>query len=107
MSRYTRTIDCYRNALDLVSQVCDRYHESLALIYLADAYAAMGDQRGVDTALGGALAIPDELDHPDAGRSRPGRALQCPGRHGRYRRLRSRRCGAGDELLSWVRQLAP
>jgi tetratricopeptide (TPR) repeat protein len=59
-------IDCYLPALDLIRDFGDLYNQALVLRHLAEARQAIGDLNGARGAWQDALAILDELRHPDA-----------------------------------------
>jgi DNA-binding SARP family transcriptional activator/tetratricopeptide (TPR) repeat protein len=66
---HTRAADCYQHALVLLRDVGDRYYEANTLTRLGDSYRDAGDPRAGAAWLE-ALAILDELGHPDADRVR-------------------------------------
>jgi DNA-binding SARP family transcriptional activator/tetratricopeptide (TPR) repeat protein len=70
LGRYPEAVNCYLRALDLIRRVGDRYHESVALLHLADTYEATGDAAGAADSIHAASRILDELGHPDAAQVR-------------------------------------
>ena len=62
----SRAVACYQHAIDLTGQLGDRYHLADALTHLGDAHWAAGRSWQARLAWGRALAILDELSHPDA-----------------------------------------
>jgi tetratricopeptide (TPR) repeat protein len=63
-------IACYRHALRLYREEGDRYNEADVLTHLADTRDATGDPGPARDAWRAAVAILDELGHPDADRVR-------------------------------------
>jgi DNA-binding SARP family transcriptional activator/tetratricopeptide (TPR) repeat protein len=78
---HTRAISCYEHAIDLYRVHGDRYNEADSLTSLGDTHRTAGDSTAAHAVWQQALAILDELDHPDADqlRSRLGREEQRPG----------------------------
>jgi DNA-binding SARP family transcriptional activator/tetratricopeptide (TPR) repeat protein len=60
-----RALTCYGRALDIYRQLTDRYNESRVLTDLGDACHAAGDLPAARRSWRNALAILDDLDHPD------------------------------------------
>jgi transcriptional regulator with XRE-family HTH domain/tetratricopeptide (TPR) repeat protein len=60
----------YEQALGLYRVVGDRYSQSTTLDHIGDTRGAMGDTRAAQDAWRAALALLDELEHPDAERVR-------------------------------------
>ena len=58
--------DCYRRALGIFRELGDRYYQADALTHLGDTCHAAGEQRQRPGAWQQALAILDDLHHPDA-----------------------------------------
>ena len=77
---HDRAIDCYQRAVELYRTIANRYDEADTLIHLADLHHSTGNTDTARQTLQHALAILDDLDHPDAaemrtrlrGRSLPG-----------------------------------
>lgn len=63
-------IGCCRRAIDLSQKLGDRYHQAGGLRHLAEASQAAQDYGGARRALQDAVAILDDLHHPDAQRAR-------------------------------------
>jgi tetratricopeptide (TPR) repeat protein len=66
LGHLARAMACYRNTLTLVRYLGDRYQEADTLANLGEVNLATGDPPGARVAWHRALAILDELDHPDA-----------------------------------------
>jgi tetratricopeptide (TPR) repeat protein len=66
LGHHARAIDCYRHTLDLVRGLGDRFDEAGTLVHIGDLHHAAGDPAQADAAWRQALAILDELDHPQA-----------------------------------------
>ncbi|GAA2024781.1 BTAD domain-containing putative transcriptional regulator [Polymorphospora rubra] len=66
LGRHDEALRCYRRALDLHRALGDRYDEAEVLANLGDTYQSIGDPEAAGSAWQDALAIFDELDHPDA-----------------------------------------
>jgi tetratricopeptide (TPR) repeat protein len=66
LGHHTRAAGCYRNTLTLVRYLGDRYQEADTLANLGGVHLDTGDPRAAQDAWQLALAILDELDHPDA-----------------------------------------
>ena len=66
LGHHARAMACYRNTLTLVRYLGDRYQEADTLGNLGGVHLATGDPRAAQDAWQRALAILDELDHPDA-----------------------------------------
>ena len=69
-ARHDQAVHCYRRALDLHRVLGDRYDEAEVLANLGDTWQAAGDVHNAQLAWRDALAIFDELGHPDASRLR-------------------------------------
>jgi DNA-binding SARP family transcriptional activator len=67
LGHHAEAIDCYRRALRLYQAEEDRYGEAACLGDLGDAYADVGDRFLARRSWRQALAIMDDLGHPDAG----------------------------------------
>jgi tetratricopeptide (TPR) repeat protein len=66
LSRHADAISCYERALSLLQEVSDRYEQAGVLTRLGDAHEASGDLQAARQAWQQALAIFDDLQHPDA-----------------------------------------
>lgn len=66
MGRYDESIASYREAIDLYRRVGDRYNEADGLGRLAEVHRDAGNRDAARTAWRRALAILDDLGHPDA-----------------------------------------
>ena len=65
LGHHTEAITCYRQALDMFREIGDRYNQAKILTHLGDTYHAAGHPPA-HTAWHQALAILDDLHHPDA-----------------------------------------
>jgi Tfp pilus assembly protein PilF len=65
LGEHSDAIGCYLRAIELTRAAGDRYRESEGLSHLADAYHADGNREAARQAWQNALAILDELGHPD------------------------------------------
>ncbi|MET9954377.1 BTAD domain-containing putative transcriptional regulator [Streptomyces sp. NPDC006339] len=66
LGRHEQAIACYGEAVRLFRALGDRYNTATSLTGLADSLSATGDLTAARTAYDEALAILDELDHPEA-----------------------------------------
>ncbi|MEV7231903.1 BTAD domain-containing putative transcriptional regulator [Polymorphospora sp. NPDC051019] len=66
LGRHDEALRCYRRALDLHRALGDRYDEAEVLANLGETYQFIGAPEAARSAWQAALAIFDELDHPDA-----------------------------------------
>jgi DNA-binding SARP family transcriptional activator/tetratricopeptide (TPR) repeat protein len=66
LHRHTEACTCYHRALRLLHEVNDRYEQAGVLTRLGDAYHATSDQRAARRTWKQALAIYEDLHHPDA-----------------------------------------
>ena len=66
LGQYAEAVTCYQHAVELYQDLGDRYHEANTLTYLGDAHRASSGPDAARHAWRQALAILDELDHPDA-----------------------------------------
>ncbi|MEQ4302956.1 BTAD domain-containing putative transcriptional regulator [Plantactinospora sp. B6F1] len=71
LGQYDQAVACYRRALVLCRELGDRYNEAGVLTKLGDTQHAHGAARDARDAWSQAVAILDELDHPDAETLRP------------------------------------
>jgi DNA-binding SARP family transcriptional activator/tetratricopeptide (TPR) repeat protein len=67
LGRYDEALSCYGHALGIYRRISDHYLEADTLAHIGGTHAAAGAPGAARTAWRGALAILDELDHPDAG----------------------------------------
>ena len=63
---YPQAIDCYQTALTIFRRIGERHHEADTLGRLGDVRLAAGEPDAASDAWLQALAMLDELDHPDA-----------------------------------------
>jgi tetratricopeptide (TPR) repeat protein/transcriptional regulator with XRE-family HTH domain len=70
LGRHTQAAICYEQALHLFRDLGDRYYESIIHSHLGDTHLAAGDPDAARDAWQYAMAILDDLDHPDASRVR-------------------------------------
>ncbi|MGE5292555.1 MAG: tetratricopeptide repeat protein [Micromonosporaceae bacterium] len=70
LGHHTEAAECYRRAVDLFDRLGHRYHKAETLTYAGDAYQTAGDQDAARDAWQQALAILDDLRHPDAAQVR-------------------------------------
>lgn len=66
LGRYPEAIDHYRLAVDQSREMGDRRHEASHLARLGDTHLSAGDHRSARRAWRDALAIFDDIDHPEA-----------------------------------------
>ncbi|MFF3852880.1 tetratricopeptide repeat protein [Micromonospora sp. NPDC002575] len=66
LGHHHQAITCYRHALELNRDVGARYSLTEVLVHLGDAHLAAGDPEAARIAWQQALAILDDLQHPDA-----------------------------------------
>ncbi|GAA0906040.1 AfsR/SARP family transcriptional regulator [Virgisporangium aurantiacum] len=66
LGHHQQAITCYQHALDLFRSVGDRYEEATTLAHLGDTHYTTSDPEAARDAWQRALAVLDELDHPDA-----------------------------------------
>jgi tetratricopeptide (TPR) repeat protein/transcriptional regulator with XRE-family HTH domain len=78
LGHHALSIVCHQHALDLYRDLGDRYYEAATLTRLGDTHHAAGDPGSAETAWKQALAILDELDHPDADQLRTQLATPQP-----------------------------
>jgi DNA-binding SARP family transcriptional activator len=81
LGRLAEAADCYQHALGLFREVGDRFGEAEILAHLGDTRQAADDQPAAQEAWRQALAILDDLHHPDAGQVRA-RITSAGGRPG-------------------------
>ena len=70
LGQHGESVACYRRSLGLFRELTDRSNEAEVLTHLGDAYHAAGSPGPARDAWQQALAILDDLHHPDAGQVR-------------------------------------
>lgn len=70
LGHHQQAAACYGHALNLHRETGDRYREAETLSHLADSRFATGDVAAARTAWQQAVALLDQIDHPDAARVR-------------------------------------
>jgi DNA-binding SARP family transcriptional activator/tetratricopeptide (TPR) repeat protein len=70
LGQHRQALECYRRALDLLRRVDDRYPQTVILGHAAETHRAAGDPEQASASLRAAVAILDDLAHPDADRVR-------------------------------------
>lgn len=70
LGHHQQAITCYQHALELFRNLGDRFNENVVLSHLGETQHALGDTKSARFAWLEALAILDELCHPDAGEMR-------------------------------------
>ncbi len=70
LGRHREALACYYRALALYRGLGDRYHQSRTLVYLGEAHGAIGSLRAAEDAWRQALAMLEELRHPEAAQVR-------------------------------------
>lgn len=68
LGQHRQAITCCQHGVDLYRRIGDRYNEADALTHLGEAHDATGDHQTAREIWHRALAILDELRHPDADR---------------------------------------
>jgi tetratricopeptide (TPR) repeat protein len=66
LRRHAQAVNCYRHALRLARELGDRHLEAETLTHIGDTHQATGQLEEARQALQQALAILDDLHHPDA-----------------------------------------
>ena len=66
LGNFAEAVACYQRALSISRESGDRYHEAEALTHLGDTHQAAGELAQAREAWQQALAILDDLQHPDA-----------------------------------------
>jgi tetratricopeptide (TPR) repeat protein len=81
LGRYREAEACCRSAEELFLALGDRYNRAVTLIHLGDAHRGNGHAADASAAWQQALAIMDDLQHPEAATVRARlRRLASPGR---------------------------
>jgi DNA-binding SARP family transcriptional activator len=80
LGRHDEAATCYLHALNLFRELGDLYYEADALRHLGDAQHAAGELRQARDAWRQALAILDDLNHPDAHQVRARLAVRSASR---------------------------
>jgi tetratricopeptide (TPR) repeat protein len=57
--------DCYQRAIGIYRELADRFNEADTLVNLGDLWSRAGDSEAARRSWAGALAIFDEIGHPD------------------------------------------
>lgn len=70
LGRHPEAIGYYQRAADQSREMGDRRHEAAHLARLGDVHSSAGDQVAARQSWGAALAIFDDIDHPEAGSTR-------------------------------------
>ncbi|MEU1513320.1 BTAD domain-containing putative transcriptional regulator [Streptomyces sp. NPDC005811] len=65
LGRYERAVDCYGQAVAVVRETDDRYHEAACLTDLGDTHASAGHPDAAHTAWTQALTVIDDIPLPD------------------------------------------
>jgi tetratricopeptide (TPR) repeat protein len=66
LGQHTHAVGCFTRAVELVRQLGNRYYEALGLSHLGDARQAAGDADSARASWRAAVAILDDLAHPEA-----------------------------------------
>lgn len=66
LGQHDQARDCYQHALPMFHDLGDRFEEADVLTHLGDSCRAAGDVEAAADAWRRALAILDDLGHPDA-----------------------------------------
>jgi tetratricopeptide (TPR) repeat protein len=77
LGRHSESVACCRKALGLFRELGDRFYEAEVLAHLGDAYHVAGHPGQARDAWQQALAILDDLHHPDAGHLRAKLGTAC------------------------------
>jgi DNA-binding SARP family transcriptional activator/tetratricopeptide (TPR) repeat protein len=70
LGRFTDAVRCYQQAVSLFREHADRFNEATSLTHLGDTHDAAGQPEQAQDSWALALAILDDLHHPDAGKLR-------------------------------------
>ena len=70
LGQHQQALACYHRALTLYRQLGDRYNQSQTLVYLGEAHRASGSQAAAGDVWQQALAILEEMHHPEVGQLR-------------------------------------
>jgi tetratricopeptide (TPR) repeat protein len=70
MGNHGQAVDCYQHALEIYEEGGHRYYQADTFTHMADVKQAAGDLDAARDAWQRALAILDDLGHPDAERVR-------------------------------------
>jgi DNA-binding SARP family transcriptional activator/tetratricopeptide (TPR) repeat protein len=70
LGNHAEALDCYDQALELHQKIGDRYSQAVTLTHIGDTHHTATDKRQAPGAWRQALAILDDLDHPDADKIR-------------------------------------
>lgn len=66
LRHYRQAAACWQRAIELTEQLGARYHQARVLVHLGDTHRAVGEPHQGRRRWRQALAIMDELGHPDA-----------------------------------------
>jgi DNA-binding SARP family transcriptional activator/predicted negative regulator of RcsB-dependent stress response len=66
LGHHEHAITCYRHTLDLHRKIGERYQQAITLVRLGDTHLAIGDHESARDCWEQALAILDDLRHPEA-----------------------------------------
>ena len=66
LGRHAQALACYQEALDLYRTIGDHHSQATTLSRIGDTHRATGDVQAAASAWRQAVAILDELGHPDA-----------------------------------------
>ena len=106
LGRHVEALACYQRALGLHRALGDRYHQSRTLVYLGEAHGALGSPAAARQAWRQALAILEELHHPEAAQVRSLLdGLQAP-RSETPRERHVAHAGSRDECASHLPSIA-
>jgi len=70
LGRHAEAAACYRHAVHILGELGNMYNTAEALIHASDAHEAAGDTSAARDALRQALALLNDLHHPDAAAAR-------------------------------------
>lgn len=70
LGHHPDAIKGYERAIRLFEETSNHYYQADSLVHLGDSYRAVGDTAAARQAWSSALAIFEDLDHPDAAQTR-------------------------------------
>jgi tetratricopeptide (TPR) repeat protein len=82
LGQHHQALACYHRALTLYRQLGDRYNQSQTLVYLGEAHQASGSSSAAGDVWQQALAILEEMHHPEVGQVRSRLDDLAASRHG-------------------------